>query len=142
MNKESHGCESKFRGDDSFPLAVESRLTVCPGILQRGSPTRKWLSVNAKASRQSRVRIYISEDHLAEISSIRSIGNRARSRMALGSSMRGARFFMHASTFSSVFIFMYLHSLQRHLSPGIRSTSNAGAQRNSLPGHSFCIRWM
>ena len=39
--------------------------------------------------------------------------------------------------FSSVFIFMNLHSLQRQLSPGIRMTSNVGAQRNSLSGHSL-----
>jgi len=49
---------------------------------------------------------------------------------------------MQSRTFSSVFNFMYLHSLQRQLSDGRRITSNAGAQRNSLSGHSFCIRWM
>jgi hypothetical protein len=56
--------------------------------------------------------------------------------------MRGASFFMQSRTFSSVFNFMYLHSLQRQLSDGIRITSKTGAHRNSLPGHSFCIRWM
>src|SRR5258708_19529127 len=76
----------------------------------------------------------------AEISSILSIGRRARFRMCSGSSMRGARFFMQSRTFSSVFIFMNLHSLQRQLSVGMRMTSNVGAQMNSLPGHSFCIR--
>ena len=78
----------------------------------------------------------------AEISSIRSIGRRARFKISAGNSMRGASFFMQSRTFSSVFNFMYLHSLQRQLSDGIRITSNTGAHRNSLPGHSFCIRWM
>src|ERR1017187_494169 len=78
----------------------------------------------------------------AEISSIRSIGRRARFKISAGNSMRGASFFMQSRSFSSVFNFMYLHSLQRQLSDGIRITSNTGAQRNSLPGHSFCIRWM
>ena len=48
----------------------------------------------------------------AEISSMRSMGSLARSRMCFGNSIRGARFFMQSRTFSSVFIFMYLHSLQ------------------------------
>src|ERR1039458_10716027 len=71
----------------------------------------------------------------AEISSIRSIGSRARLKISSGNSMRGASFFMQSRTFSSVFNFMYLHSLQRQLSDGIRITSNTGAHRNSLPGH-------
>ena len=70
------------------------------------------------------------------------MGSRARFRMCSGISTRGARFFMQSRTFSSVFIFMNLHSLQRQLSPGIFMTSKVGAQRNSLSGHSFCIRWM
>ena len=78
----------------------------------------------------------------AEISSIRSIGRRARFKISSGNSMRGASFFMQSRTFSSVFNFMYLHSLHRQLSDGIRITSKTGAHRNSLPGHSFCIRWM
>jgi len=51
--------------------------------------------------------------YLAEISSIRSIGRRARCKISAGSSMRGASFFMQSRTFSSVFNFMYLHSLHR-----------------------------
>lgn len=70
------------------------------------------------------------------------MGRRARSRMALGNSTRGAKFFMQSRSFSSEFIFMYLHSLQRQLSPGIFITLNTGAQKNSLSGHSFRIRWM
>jgi hypothetical protein len=57
-------------------------------------------------------------------------------------SMRGASRFMQSLSFSSVFIFMYLHSLHRHGSVGARITSNVGAQTNSLPGHSFWSRWM
>ncbi len=49
---------------------------------------------------------------------------------------------MQSRTFSSVFIFMYLHSLQRHGSVGTRSASTDGAQMNSFPGHSFRSRWM
>jgi len=70
------------------------------------------------------------------------MGSRARWRISFGSSMRGAGRFMQSRTFSSVFNFMYLHPLQRQLSLGRRITSNVGAQMNSLPGHSFCIRWM
>src|SRR5512135_3526279 len=70
------------------------------------------------------------------------MGNCARPMMSAGSSMRGERFFMQSRTFSSVFIFMYLHSLQRHGSVGARITSKVGAQTNSLPGHSFWSRWM
>src|SRR5882724_11123307 len=75
-----------------------------------------------------------------DISSMRSIGSRARRMMSAGSSMRGARFAMQSRNFSSVFIFMYLHSLQRQLSVGSFIASNTGAQINSLPGHSFCMR--
>src|SRR6266571_7519534 len=49
--------------------------------------------------------------YLAEISSICSIGNRARSIMCFGSSILGANFAMQSRTFCSVFIFIYLHSL-------------------------------
>src|SRR5665213_3930604 len=77
----------------------------------------------------------------AEISSIRSIGRRARLRISSGNSTRGDSFFMQSRTFSSVFIFIYLHSLQRQPSVGARIASKTGAQMNSLPGHSFCIRW-
>jgi len=55
---------------------------------------------------------------LAEISSIRWIGNCARRMISAGSSMRGERFFIQSRSFSSVFSFMYLHSLQRHGSVG------------------------
>src|SRR5207247_2458463 len=76
---------------------------------------------------------------LDDISSIRSIGRRARLRISAGSSIRGERFFMQSRTFSSVFIFIYLHSLQRQLSDGNRMTLYVGAHKNSLPRHSFCI---
>src|SRR5271154_4199192 len=79
---------------------------------------------------------------LAEISSIRSIGSRARFKISSGNSTRGESFFMQSRTFSSVFIFIYLHSLQRQLSVGVRIASKTGAHKNSLPGHSFCSRWM
>ena len=49
---------------------------------------------------------------------------------------------MQSRNFSSVFNFMYLHSLQRQLSVGSRITSKTGVQKNSLSGHSFCIRWI
>src|SRR5690348_4155022 len=75
----------------------------------------------------------------AEISSMRSIGRRARWIMSAGSSIRGARCFMQSRTFSSVFIFMYLHSLQWQGSVGERNASSVGAQKNCLSGHSFCI---
>src|SRR5207302_9860063 len=78
----------------------------------------------------------------AEISNIRSIGRRARRMTSSGNSIRGARFFMQSRSFSSVFNFMYLHSLHRQLSVGIFITSNTGAQKNSFPGHSLCNRWM
>ena len=70
------------------------------------------------------------------------MGSRARWSMCAGNSTRGLSCFMQSRTFSKVFIFMYLHSLQRQLSVGARSASNVGAHKNSLPGHSFRIRWM
>src|SRR5438874_12531652 len=48
-----------------------------------------------------------------EISSMRSMGRRARSMIALGNSILGASRAMQSRTFERVFIFMYLHSLQR-----------------------------
>jgi len=73
---------------------------------------------------------------------MRSIGNRARRMISGGSSIRGASRAMQSRTFCSVFIFMYLHSLQRQLSEGSFNHIEHGAQMNSLPGHSFCIRWI
>src|ERR1700722_3820337 len=70
----------------------------------------------------------------AEISSIRSIGNRERRKIISGNSTRGDNFSMQSRTFSSVFIFIYLHSLQRQLSVGALNASKTGAQINSLPG--------
>ena len=51
------------------------------------------------------------------------MGSRARFKMSDDSSMRGARRFMQSRSFSSVFYFMYLHSLQRQLSEGSRIAS-------------------
>src|ERR1035441_5613990 len=111
-----------------------SRLTIFEVSCEIGADSRPLL----QGLKQS----WSDAPYRAEISSIRSIGRRARFKISAGISMRGASFFMQSRTFSKVFNFMYLHSLQRQLSAGIRITSNTGAHRNSLPGHSFCIRWM
>ena len=63
---------------------------------------------------------------------MRSIGRRARPMISSLSSMRGASFSMQSWSFSRVFIFMNLHSLQRQLS--------VGAGMKVLSGHSFFNR--
>src|ERR1017187_6010309 len=113
------------------------RRRSCPRFAGRSEDEDEDEKENENEGRFRRTRPY-----RAEISSIRSIGRRARLKISSGNSMRGASFFMQSRTFSSVFNFMYLHSLQRQLSVGARIASKTGAQRNSLPGHSFCIRWM
>ena len=65
----------------------------------------------------------------ADISNIRSMGSRARAMMSAGNSTLGLRSRIQLRSFSSVFIFMNRHSLQRQFS--------VGAGMKVLPGHSF-----
>src|SRR6267142_770411 len=83
--------------------------------------------VTRRISRQARttVRLVTSAATIlqrTEISNILSMGSRARSMMCFGNSILGVNLAMQSRTFSSVFIFMYLHSLQRHESLGIFMT--------------------
>ena len=65
--------------------------------------------------------------HRAKISSIRSIGRRARSGTFCANSLRGLNRCIQSRSFLSVFNFLYLHWLQRQLSAGICVTSTVAA---------------
>ncbi len=73
---------------------------------------------------------------LAEISNIRSMGNRARSISSGLNSTRGSRFAMQSWSFSSVFIFMNLHSVQRQMSLGAGMKILSGHSRSQAVQHS------